>query len=60
MSETPTPGQIAYEKYRAYAGNTYWHHYDRLGTHEQRAWEAAAQAVLAQGTPREETPCDTA
>jgi hypothetical protein len=46
MSATPTPGQIAYAAYV----EDYWPGhcppYERLGRDEQRAWEAAAQAVL--------------
>jgi hypothetical protein len=57
MSKENTPGQIAYEGYeaalpeRAYFPAVAW--LDIHATH-QRAWEAAAQAVLAQGAPRDE------
>jgi len=59
MSDTPTPGQVAFEAYRAVAmpvsgfpdGGMPWA-WQRA--EEQAAWEAAAQAVLAQ--KQEETP----
>jgi len=58
MSDTPTPGQIAYEAYCATLDHTWtkpaWRH---LAPEIHRAWDAAAQAVLAQWTPKEETPC---
>jgi hypothetical protein len=57
MSETITPGQIAYEGYmRVHVGTgqaVTWG-YALLEPHERDAWEAAAQAVLAmkeEGTP---------
>jgi hypothetical protein len=51
MSETQTPGQIAYEAYwRAFApqfGPTYMHPWGQVHPQNQAAWDAAAQAVLA-------------
>jgi hypothetical protein len=58
MPEPRTPGQIAYEAHA--------HFWDRdllctpawtcLPAMHRDAWEAAAQAVLAQCTPQEERP----
>ena len=56
MPDTRTPGQIAYEAYlRCWniPGLRTWHEEPRG---QQRAWEAAAQAVLAMQAPQEETP----
>jgi hypothetical protein len=46
MPDEPTPGQVAHAAFLATLeppGTTPWHW---LGAYEQRAWEAAAQAVL--------------
>jgi hypothetical protein len=58
MPNTPTPGQVAYETFVrvGYPGidepaDGLW---QTLRPDLKRAWEAAAQAVLAQGTPQEE------
>jgi len=60
LSDTPTPGQLAYEAYNAaYDTEMVWgdHGWFALPIMTQRAWEAAAQAVLAQCTPQEDPPC---
>jgi hypothetical protein len=59
MSETPTPGQVAYEGYmRVYFGT--WQEvvrgYANLEPLEREAWDAAAQAVLTHHTQQETTP----
>jgi hypothetical protein len=59
MSDTKTPGNIAYEAYRAIImparglpdGGLPW---EWQNDHEQAAWEAAAQSVLAQWMPQQE------
>jgi hypothetical protein len=58
MSETPTPGQVAYEAHaRAWDRDMLctpaW---ACLPARHKDAWEAAAQAVLAHCTPQEDTP----
>jgi hypothetical protein len=54
MTDTPTPGEIAYE---AYVASLWQQHtmfpWRYLQAPVQTAWEAAAQAVLAQGTAQE-------
>jgi len=52
MPDTPTPGQVCYEAYlRTWPipGLRTW---DEEPLVQQRAWEAAATAVLAQCTPQ--------
>jgi hypothetical protein len=63
MSDSKTPGQLCYEAYLQHwniPGLRTWHDEPRG---QQRAWEDAAQAVLAQhaaallgGTPQQKTP----
>jgi hypothetical protein len=58
MPETPTPGEICYEAYAALLLQLApWGTVDfaQLTAFHQRAWEAAAQAVLAL-KEKEETP----
>jgi len=59
MTDTPTPGQVAYAAYlttlRPNAALYAAALYANLRQDEHRAWDAAAQAVLAQCTPQEET-----
>jgi hypothetical protein len=50
MNQSPTPGQIAYEAYCALPGARYCDPWAELSGWAQQRWEAAAQAVLAQGT----------
>jgi len=58
MTDTPTPGQIAYAAWWMTFGDDppLADAYQALTPRARRAWEAAAQAVLAQCTPREEMP----
>jgi hypothetical protein len=53
----PTPGQLCYEAYCLIIFGErpdLSHDYDGLAERTQRAWEAAAQAMLAQCTPPKE------
>lgn len=62
MDDTKTPGQRAYAAYvtaverQPVAAPITTAMWVRLLPGEQRAWEAAAQAVLAQCPPQEDTP----
>jgi hypothetical protein len=48
VSDTPTPGQIAYEAYQAAYDCFVWTlPWAQLQPHFRRVWEAAAQAVRA-------------
>jgi hypothetical protein len=57
---SPTPGQICYDAWRALQRRPWLYEcplpWAQLHTSTQAAWEAAAQAVLAHGTPQEKTP----
>jgi hypothetical protein len=44
---TPTPGQVAYQAFTQRMSRRFWSRWHELETHEQHAWDAAAQAVLA-------------
>jgi len=63
MSKETTPGEIAYGMYQRRLHNLEEHmplDYPRpfrfLSAAQRAAWEAAAQAVLAQDAAQEETP----
>lgn len=53
MTPTPTPGQVAHAAFIAAieAASAWVPPFEALAPVYQRAWEAAAQAVLAQETP---------
>jgi len=60
MAETPTPGQICYAAWemtlqqRGISQAQTTQMWQLMSTKEQAAWEAAAQAVLAQCRPPKE------
>jgi len=59
MGDTPTPGQICYAAHvhtYCVAGHPCWPAFADIPPLTQRAWENAAQAVLAQCTPKEDAP----
>ena len=59
MGDTPTPGQICYAAHvhtYCVAGHPCWPAFADIPPLTQRAWEAAAEAVLTQCTPQEDAP----
>jgi hypothetical protein len=58
MTDTRTPGEICYAAWHAIVIPAlvpgYTEDWSQVSALEQRAWEAAAQAVLTQCTPQEE------
>lgn len=58
MSEPQSPGQVAYEAWRTMQPRAWLYErplaWDSLASSTQRAWEAAAQAVLAMQQEQEE------
>jgi hypothetical protein len=54
MSESPTPGELAYTAWFHAAGLSQIVDWARLGAQGRACWDAAAQAVLAQCVPQEE------
>jgi len=57
MSDTPTTGQVAYAAYMAVLALSFPMDFAALPVTYLRAWEAAAQAVLAMREEKE--PSDT-
>jgi hypothetical protein len=56
MSDTPTPGQVAYAAFCTAADAWFPPPWRTLLPDSQAVWEAAAQAVLQHCTPQEDTP----
>lgn len=55
MSDTKTPGQVCYDGFWRTTHPDFRDDWPTLPPSAKARWEAAAQAVLAQCTPREET-----
>jgi hypothetical protein len=51
MTDTPTPGQVAYEAFICVDGLPHWRTWNELRRVEKARWDAAAQAVLAMQAP---------
>jgi hypothetical protein len=59
VSDTPTPGEIAYAAFWSACAQAFGADVDPWASiypGTRAAWDAAAQAVLAQGTPQEDQP----